>query len=282
MADTIHTTTQGLKNTWAAESTWGVEVTAASKWFGATSFSPGPTIETKEFAPLGVLAETVVAQQSEQVDIDVDGEATYEDLAELLSDVITHQLATDIPSYTVGCGGIRVAGAVINSWRVSGNPSEVKISGAMVGKSFANAAQTVGVAQLAATPVLNDHVEIVIDGITIVEGFDWEISAGGLWALNRFVGQNVPGTVTQRKNDLLFKCSMEKNATNDPLLTETGIVAVTVTCTDAVNGKAIEFAFNAKLRSRDKFSDNDGIYGFGLEYRILNQDPKTIAITHTA
>jgi len=282
MPDTIHTMTQAQKSSWAPETTWGVPVTTATVWFGATSFTPQPAIEVKEFAPLGVLAETVVAQQSQQVNINFEGEATYEDLQKIIQDVVTHQMADDIPSYTVGCGGITVAGAVIDSWRISGNPNEIRLSGTMVGSSFSNTPQTVNVTQLTATPVLNRHVSITIGSINILEAFSWEISVSGLWAPNRFVGSDMPGTVTQRKHDMLFKIEVEKNSNTASLLTNTNNLAVLVECGDTVSGRGFSAAFVARLRNREAFRDFDGIYGFGLEYRILNSTPAAIDITHTA
>jgi hypothetical protein len=92
----------------------------------------------------------------------------------------------------------------------------------------------------------------------------------------------MPGTVTQRKHDMLFKIEVEKNSNTASLLTNTNNLAVLVECEDAVSGRGFSAAFVARLRNREAFRDFDGIYGFGLEYRILNSTPAAIDITHTA
>lgn len=295
MADVIHTTTQGLLSMWAAETTWGTAVAAATVQFGALEFNPGISIASKVISPRGVLLPTAIAQNEESVEISFDSDnATYQDMHVVLDamasgpDLVSDVLASDIPSFSVTAGGITVEGAVVTDWAIKGDPSGVKFSGKMIGEAWANGEQThVAVTQLTASPVLNQHVTISVGGITVCSSsvgltYDWGLSVAGLWGGNRACGSKNLSTVTQRKIEALFNISVEKNATTMPLLTTNPYAtkAVVITLTDGTN--TIAFSFDVQLDTPEEFKDNDGVYGFGLKYKVLNKATKAITTTITA
>lgn len=284
MADTIHTTTEALASLFAVETAYGTEVAAATVKLGSITMNPSPKTTSKKLKPKGQMLPTAIAVQEEVVDISFDGEATYEDAKSLISDVVSDALASDIPSMTVTCGGMKCLGAVITGWTLKGDNAGIQLSGSMVAKSAAPGAQTFAGTQNAATGMLNAHVTISIGGSNVASSsvdqvFNWAVSVANMWGPNRFVGSNQIKTVTQKEMDCTFTLEIEKNTASEALLADKTKKAVVITITDAT--KTCSLSFDAMLDTPETFADHDGIYGFGLKYAIVNKATAAIDITHT-
>ena len=288
MADTIHNTVAGLKNTSAPETDLGVEVAAATIWFGSLDFTASPSTINTDVDPKGALLPNDIAPNEEAVKVNFDSDnITYEDAAVMLADVVSDVLASDIPSNTRGCSGIKVAGCVTEDWTLEGDPKAVKLSGNEEGVSWADGNQTTsGVTQLETTPILNSHVTIEIGGVTICNSttadvlYRWALSVSGLWKGNRPCGSNKVRTFTQKKINASFSIDIEKNTTTTPLTTDKTKKTITITLTNGT--KSMVIVFDAKLDTCEGFKILDEtIHGFGLKYRVLNKATKAISITHT-
>lgn len=263
----------------APETVWGTAVTLMTEDFASYDANVAVKYGSQKFTGKGTVLPSVVSSGKEEVGINWEAPGTYEEFGKFITDVVSDVKVTDIPAYTYQCSGRRISGGIVDSWNVNGDPSGVKINGTIFGKDQVADDTTGTPSKVAVTPILNKQVAISIGGSPVTNVFKWGVSVSGLWAPAFYVGSAAPGGVVQRVLDASFNISLEATAANLALLAA-GTKAVVITMT-GTSPKVITLAFDAALEEPEPFADNDGVYGYGLKYAILNKATTAIDVTVT-
>lgn len=275
----INVTSAYQKVQYVAEATWGAGGTPTTE-LGSLNVNPAVKLGAQKFTGRGFTLPSAVSTGREEVSLDFDGPATYEEMCEFVKSIVSDAQLSAVPSYALQAGGLLTIGAIVDSWKIEGDTQSVKVSGTFVGKSATAAAPQSLTSPGTPTPILNKHVTIEIDGTPVTDVFKWSVGASGMWGLNFFVGSAAAGGVCQKLIDASFDLSFEANAANLALLDEDGEVPVEITLSDGVSTITIEF--NAVRQEPEPFADNDGVYGYGIKYAIMNAETAAITITPPA
>jgi hypothetical protein len=277
MAETlINVTSAYQKVQYIVEANWGAGGTPTTE-LGSLDANPTVKLGAQKFTGRGFVLPSAVSTGKEEISVPWSGPGTYEEFCAFIKSVVSDAQLAAVPSYSLQAGGLLIAGAVVDSWKVDGDPSGVKIDGTLFGKSYAVTSPAALSSPGTLTPILNKHVTIEIGTYTVVNAFKWGMSVAGLWGPNFFVGAATPGGVCQKLVDASFNISFEASSANLALLTEDEEQAVTITMSDGTDTITIEF--NAVREEPEAFADNDGVYGYGIKYAIMNADTTAITVT---
>lgn len=287
MSTAQHTITESMPCLLGVETALGTEAAATIR-FGSMNLTPSPKQETKKLKPQGQLLPKSVLKYSEGITIAGEGDATYEDLAVFLSDITTNAAAANIPSFSIGCGGIKALGCVQTGWSIEDDASGVKFKNALTGMTWALGNLTGTPSQNADTLIERGHVTLkwgsnVFADKTHLNVFKWALAVANLWGENRHVGSNEVSTFSQRVQDDTYTLDVEKNTTTDALISDRTVKTanIVIQAGTAVGSKRITITFDCQLDTVGEFKDNDGIYGYQLKYAIVNKTSgASISITH--
>lgn len=271
--ENINVTSVYQKIQYGAELTWGA---GADATIALASYDANLAVKlgAQKFTGRGFQLPCVVSTGREELEVSFEAPATYEEFANdglaglgFITPVISDVEAVAVPSFALQCSGYTIKGCVLNAFNIDGDAGGIKISGTLFGKELdAAAIEILGPGEQ--TPMLNKEVAITIDG-PVSNIFKWGISASGLWGPNFFVGSATPGGVCQRAIDASFNVSFEANAANKALMVNAEPVAVEIKISQPA-GQSWTISFSAVREEPEAFTDNDGVYGYGLRYAILN------------
>lgn len=275
MAFTHATETAFQKGQLGIEANWGVAVPATVA-LGSLMLTPSIKRTENKFTPRGILLPGIQSIGREHTEIAIEGQASFEDLAYFLKDVVS-DAQTDPLSYTVEAGGLQIPGAVVTGITLRGNRDVIDVTGLMIGKKGTVAAPTGGLVAPTQTPILAPPVVITIGGVRLAKCFEWELAISDLWGGETYIGDSTLAVIMQKTITATCRFKCEADETNLALLEETDTQAITISSENGA--KKLTIAFDAKFGEPGTFSDEGGIYAIDLNATIMNRPTKAIEVT---
>ncbi len=275
--------TTAVKGRMKAESVWGTAVTpsASNETLGSVSLTPRPRLTKKEWVARGYRLATAKALSEKASEIGFDGAASYTEIANFVKSIASGG-STNVDSYTVAAGGLLWPGAVVNSWSLKGNNESVDLSGSMLAKWYSG---TDSASADAPAQVVIEQSEIVlkIAGATITRWFNWSVDASDIINMVRFGGQLEPGAVTNPETlKIGFAVDFEANATNMALINSAianTLVEWQLIATKTSPAKTFSIVGKGTIDEINEFSDNEGVYGFGVKIGTMADGANALTVT---
>ncbi|MBE3039815.1 MAG: hypothetical protein IMZ62_13515 [Chloroflexi bacterium] len=278
-----------------SKSQWVKEITAVGTLdptktveFASVQFDLAPKLQTESYKTKGRRFTTALSTNKESSEVTFDGVATYEELDQFCP-TLASALSASFDSYTIFAGNHNCAGSVLNSLSLKGKAGgSTTISGSFL-SMWPIAGTATALSPAAANPILAQQTVIGIGTPTvdtITRWFSWELAASDLVSQVWMGGGDYPllpeAYAPPLSSKATFSIVLEANTTNLLLLDQVGIpqlISILATSTtDPV--QTITITALGVLESVDPFSDNEGVYAYGLKFDIITDGANGIVMAY--